>query len=70
MSKVSPIGIYIHRKYVNFVDETRGPTDMYPDYTSPLYRCRHKELFIENSHLIGRYHGINRMKIAQEYVNI
>lgn len=23
MSKVSPIGIYIHRKYVNFVDETR-----------------------------------------------
>ena len=22
MSKVSPIGIYIHRKYVNFVDET------------------------------------------------
>lgn len=34
------------------------------------YRCRHKELFIENSHLIGRYHGINRMKIALEYVNI
>lgn len=23
MFKVSPIGIYIHRKYVNFVDETR-----------------------------------------------